>query len=180
MEGAAMDAVRVDVLDRVGLAGLRVDGKDGEGIFAAGEDPRPSISVVRGAVGDIDEAAVRMDMHGADRLSPADIIRLGDRVSFRNIGAASSVPSSKANMSSRFCALQRHIDPGLGRVEIEVARPEAVAAIGRDRHLVRSARRPYEVEDLQRARLLRLRRPPRHGRAVTRMTLLVVGADART
>ena len=38
VEGAAMDAARVDVLDRVRLAGRRVDRKDGERVLAAGKD----------------------------------------------------------------------------------------------------------------------------------------------
>ena len=51
--------------------------------------------------------------------------------------------------------LQRDIDPGLCRVEIEMARPEPVAAIRRDRHLV--GQLPVAVvEHLQRARLLGL------------------------
>jgi hypothetical protein len=39
MEGAAMDAAGVDVLDRVRLAGQGVNPIDGERIFAADEDP---------------------------------------------------------------------------------------------------------------------------------------------
>src|SRR5262249_58575187 len=52
-------------------------------------------------------------------------------------------------------ALERHVDPWLTRMEIEMPRSEAIAAIGRDRDFVREPPVP-EVKHLERARIFGL------------------------
>ena len=72
-----MDAAGIDMLDRVGLAGHRVDRIDSECVFTAGKDALcPLPDRARSAIGDVDKAAVRMDMDCAGGLPPADIARL--------------------------------------------------------------------------------------------------------
>ena len=83
VEGPAMDAVRVDMLDRVRLAGCGVDGKDGERVLAADKPASPvDGAVARGAIGDIGEPAVRVDMHGPCDLASPDVAGFG-KVPFR-------------------------------------------------------------------------------------------------
>ena len=58
------------------------------------------------------------------------------RVSFRNTGAARQRVTGNREHVELVLALERDVDPGLCRVEIEMARPEAVAAVRRDRNLI--------------------------------------------
>ena len=139
-----MDAVRVDVLDQVRLAGRLVDRIDRQRILAGRTG---------GAVGDIDGATVRMHVHRADRL--ARDRRTPQRVLAKARRRPTARHSCEFEHVERVLPLQRHIDPRLRRMEIQMPRPEAIAAIGRDRYSV-AQHAVVEVEHLQRAGLFRL------------------------
>src|SRR5579872_6055775 len=78
VEIAAMDAARIDVLDRARLAGYRVQRKHRQRVLAADEHlPAAALDRGVGAVRDIGEAAVRVHLVGADRLTASDVAGLG-------------------------------------------------------------------------------------------------------
>jgi len=58
-------------------------------------------------------------------------------------------------MSSFVLALERHVDPRLRRMEVEMPRPEAIAPVGRYRDPVRQ-QTLFVIEHFQRARVLGL------------------------
>src|SRR6266542_1793115 len=130
---AAMDAARVDMLDRGRLAGRRVDGKDGQRVLAA---HKCAARVGRGgAVRDIGKTAAGMQLYRAGDLSAADVAGLAQGAlaeqRLRRQGAV-----VEGEHVEPVLPFERDIDPGFARVEIEVARPEAVTAIWRYRRLV--------------------------------------------
>ena len=155
VEGAAMDAAGVDMLDRVGLAGRGVDRINRERVFAAGKDAlRPLPDRARGAVRDIDKAAVRMDMDRAGGLAPADVAGLGQGALAEQRRRRKPAAVDREHVEP-VLPLQRHIDPWLCRMKIEMARAKPIAAARRHRNL--AGQQPVLVaEHLQRARLLGL------------------------
>ena len=107
VKSPAVDAVRVDVLDWVRLAGRRIDLIDRQRVLAAGNDRFP-----------VD-------------LPAADIAGLGERLlAIRRLGRE-GVAGNPEHVEL-VLALERDIDPGLGGMKIEVARPKTVAAAGFD------------------------------------------------
>src|SRR5437763_15022083 len=80
MEISAVDAARVDVLDRFRLDARGVEREYGNRVLAADKNlPATAFGGGVGAVRDIGEAAIRMHLDRADRLSAADIARLRQR-----------------------------------------------------------------------------------------------------
>lgn len=69
MERAAVDAVRLGVIDQRRLAGLLVDQVGRQVVFSADEDLL-AVDLRRGvgAIGDVDNMAVRVHVHGPRRL----------------------------------------------------------------------------------------------------------------
>ena len=70
-----------------------------------------------------------MHLDRADRLPAADIVGLGERALLVT-GAAEQLVAVEREHVEPVLPLERHIDPGLGRVEVEMPRPEAIAAFG--------------------------------------------------
>ena len=92
------------------------------------------------------------------------------------VGSGESVPPGEFEQIEPVLPLQRDIDPRFCRMEIEMARPEPVAAVRRDRdfvgQLARRGNRTPSAHPVPRAC-----RRPRRGRASTRIDLAVVEAD---
>ena len=93
-----------------------------------------------------------MHLYGADRLPAANVVRLGQRALLVNRRRQQRRVVEGEHVEP-VLPLQRHVDPGLGRVEIEVPRAEAIAAVRRDRGLVCQLAVAV-VEHLQRPRFL--------------------------
>ena len=146
-----------DVLDRLRLAGRLVDREHDNAVFAALEDLLPLIILgLLGPVRAIDKAAVRVDVHRARRLPGADVVRFGQRA--RDKGRIRREPAVLHREHHHLVLrLDRDINPRLGRVKIEVPRPEFLAAVRRDRDFV-AQDAVLVVEDLQRAGVFRLGR----------------------
>src|SRR5215813_9654556 len=80
-ERSQMDAVALDGLDEARLAGLRIDGEYRNVVLAAVEDLLAfEIDLALVAVGEIDEAAVRMHVDGARALRRFDIGGVGQGI----------------------------------------------------------------------------------------------------
>src|SRR4051812_18386796 len=155
MERARVDAACLDVLNPLWLAGRGIDREHDDAVLAALEDLLPLIVLgLLGPVRAIDKAAVRVDMHRARRLPGADVVRLGQGASDK--GRHRREPAILYREHHHLVLrLNRDIDPRFGRVEIEMPRPEFLAAVRCDRDFV--AQDPVlVVEDLQRAGVLRL------------------------
>src|SRR5436305_8548378 len=77
MKIAAMNAVRLRVLDQGGLAACGINGIDGEVVLAAHKDPLAALLGRRGgAVCDIGETPAGMQLDRADGLPAAAVVRL--------------------------------------------------------------------------------------------------------
>jgi hypothetical protein len=78
VKGPAVNAVRVDVLDRDRFAARRVNLVNGKSVLAAREDGF-AVDLRRrgGAIDDINKTAARMHVNSAGNLPPADVLRLG-------------------------------------------------------------------------------------------------------
>src|SRR5205085_11743105 len=128
VEVAAMNAMRIDMLDRVRLAGRRVDREHRQIVLAADKDA----GLVRrgGAVGDIGKTAAGMQLYGAGGLPAADVAGLGQRVLLVQ-RRRQQYPVVKLEHVEPVLPFEGDIDPWPGRVEIEMPRPEAVAAVRR-------------------------------------------------
>ncbi len=150
-----MYGVGFDVLDLHGLAGGLVDRVHHDAVFAALENfLAVDIDRVLGAIRSIQITAVRMHVDRACRLTRPDVLRLGERFRAEHdlrIDLA-AVHLVGVHLVLRF---DRHVHPRLGRMEIQVPRPELFPTVGRDRHFVRQ-HAVLVVEDFQRARVFRL------------------------
>ena len=73
-ECARADPLRVDVLNQCGLAGILIDGEDGDGVFATSKDGLAlEIRGAAGPVGLIHEPAVGMHVNGPGSLAGANM-----------------------------------------------------------------------------------------------------------
>src|SRR3954453_8838270 len=133
MKIAAVDAERVDVLDDLGFAARPIDREHRERVLPA--DKNAALVGRGGAVCDIGKPPARMQLDRADRLPAADIAGLGECVLLEH-RRADQPAVVKLEQVEPVLPFQRYIGPGLRRMEIEVARPKAIAAIRRDRRLV--------------------------------------------
>jgi len=80
-KGPQLNAVTLDRLDQVRLAGLLVNGEDRNAILAVIENLSAlEVHLVLIAVGEIDEAAVRMDVDCSRALARFDVDGIGQRV----------------------------------------------------------------------------------------------------
>src|SRR6516165_5640395 len=149
-----MDAVALDGLDEARLAGLRIDGEYRNVVLAAVEDLLAfEIDLALIAVGEIDEAAVRMHVDRARALRRFDVGGVGQGVLDEDRVAAEGAVRLQLVGIELVLPLDRDIDPRLRRVEIEMPRPEAEPSPGRNRRQVRQ-RAALESEELERARIL--------------------------
>src|SRR5207302_11423082 len=83
-------------------------------------------------VGGIDEAAVRVHVNGAGSLPATDVAGLGQRLLAEDRRRRKLAIGDREHVELAL-ALERYVDPGLARVEVEMARPEAVPAVRRHR-----------------------------------------------
>src|SRR5437763_1430712 len=103
---------------------------------------------------DINKAAARVDVNRASGLPPTNVAGLGQRFIAEDRRRRKPAIGNREHVEF-VLALERNIDPRLGRVEVEMPRSEAVPAVWRYRHLV--GQQPVSVlEDLERSRLFRL------------------------
>src|SRR5262249_14192288 len=132
-EGAQMNAAAVDGLDQFRLAGARVDREHRDAVVAAVEHP-PAVELELApvsagdparapvAVGEVAAAAVGVAVDRAGALPRLDARGLGER--------ALHEPRCKRPVAPEpvdvklVLPLDRDVDPGLARVEIEMARAE--------------------------------------------------------
>jgi len=169
---ATVNTARVGVLDHLRFAACRIDREHRQIVLAA--DKHAGLVGRGGAVRDIGKPPAWMQLDRADRLPAADVAGLGERVLLEH-----RLPEQRAGLELEHVEpvlpLERNVDPGLRRMEIEVARPKTVAAIWRDRCLV-GQHAVTVIEHLQRARLLGL---PARGVMAARHqdNLLVVETD---
>src|SRR5215813_9937821 len=149
-----MDAVALDGLDEARLAGLRIDGEYRNVVLAAVENLLAfEVELALVAVGEIDEAAVRMHVDRARALRRFDIGGVGQGVLDEDRVAAEGAVRLQLIGIELVLPLDRDIDPRLGGVEIEMPRPEAEPSPGRNRCEVRQ-RAALEFEELERAGIL--------------------------
>src|SRR4051794_314218 len=95
-----------------------------------------------------------MDVNGAGDLPAADVARRGQGAFAKGRRREQRI-ARKLEHIEAVLPLPRNVDPGSGRVEIEMTRPKAVAATRRNRGFV--CQLPALVgEDLQRTGLLGL------------------------
>src|SRR6516164_3416504 len=146
-----MDAVALDGLDEARLAGLRIDGEYRNVVLAAVEDLLAfEIDLALIAVGEIDEAAVRMHVDRARALRRFDVGGVGQGVLDEDRVAAEGAVRLQLVGIELVLPLDRDIDPGLRGMEIEMPRPEAEPGSRRDRSQIRQ-RTALESEELERA-----------------------------
>ena len=151
-----MDAVAFDGLDEGRLPGLRIDREYGNVVLAAVEDLLAfELDLALVAVGEINEAAVRMHVDRARALRRFDVGGISQGVLDENGVAAEATVRLQLVGIKLVLSLDRDVDPRLGRMEIEMPRPEAEPGSGRDRGQVRQ-RAALEAEKLERAGILRL------------------------
>jgi len=97
-----MDAARIDMLDRAGLAGRRIDREDRQRVLAA--DKNAGLVRRGGAVGDVGRTPAGMQLYGTDGLPAANIAGLAQRALLVQRLARQRAPIvERVNMSSRFC-----------------------------------------------------------------------------
>ena len=124
-ESAQLQAAAVEVLHQPRLARRLIDGESGDAVLAAGRDlPRAGTRRRKGAVGEIDELAVGMNV---DRPGALRHLRLGsDSVSLVNSGARERSGLAIESVDVKLdLPLDRDRHPWLGRMEIEMPRSEA-------------------------------------------------------
>src|SRR5262245_18427267 len=152
-EGPQLNAVTLDRLDQLRLAGLLINGEDRNIVLAAIEDLSAfEVHLVLIAVGEVDEAAVRMDVDCSRALTRFDIGGVGQALLHEQRTAAQHAVGLKLVGIEVVLPLDRDIDPRLARMKIEMARPEAQAARGCHRSEVLQ-RAVLECEELERARV---------------------------
>src|SRR6266699_527540 len=126
------------------------------GVFTAVEDLLAfEVDLALVAVGEIDEAAVRMHVDRARALRRFDIGGVGQGVLDEDRVAVEGAIRLQLVGIELVLPLDRDIDPRLRRVEIEMPRPEAEPRPGRNRREVRQ-RAALESEELERAGILGL------------------------
>src|SRR5262245_65204734 len=125
------------------LLGLPIDVEYRNIVFAAVEDLLAfEIDLALVAVGEIDEAAVRMHVDGARALRRFDVGGVGQGVLDEDRVAAEGAVRLRLVGIELVLPLDRDIDPRLGRVEIEMPRSEAESSPGRNRRQVRQRAAP--------------------------------------
>src|SRR5262245_53981546 len=130
-EGPQLNAVTLDCLDQLRLAALLINGEDRNIVLAAIEDLSAfEVHLVLIAVGEVDEAAVRMDVDCSRALTRFDIGGVGHGRLHEPRTAAQHAVGLKVVGVELVLPLDRDIDPRLARMKIEMARPEAQAARG--------------------------------------------------
>src|SRR5262245_17928782 len=155
-EGAQVDALAVDGLDQLRLTAPPVDGEHRDIVLAAVEHLLAlELDLALVAVDEIDEAAVGMDVDRAGALRRLDVDGIGERLlDERRVAAERAVRRQPVDIEL-VLPLDRDEHPRLARVEIEMPRPEAEPAAGRDRGEV-GQRAVLEAVDLERAGILGL------------------------
>src|SRR5262249_11769053 len=133
-EGAQLNAVTLDRLDQVRLAGLLINCEDRNVILALIEDLSAlQVHLVLIAVGDTDEAAVRMDVDCSRALARFDVDGVGQGLLHKERIATQHAVGLKLVGIEFVLPLDRDIDPRRARVKIKMPWSEAQAASGRDR-----------------------------------------------
>src|SRR5260370_17589065 len=137
-EGSQMDAVAFDGLDQARLHGLRIDGEDGNVVLATVEDLLAfELDLALVAVGEIDEAAVRMHVNRPRALRRFDVGGIGQGILDEDRVAAEGTVRLQLLCVELVLPLDRNVDPGLRGMEIEMPRPEAEPGSRRDRSQIR-------------------------------------------
>src|SRR5438034_2528961 len=155
-EGSQMDAAAFDGLDEARLPGLRIDGEHGNVVLAAVEDLLAfELDLALVAVGEIDEAAVRVHVNWPRALRRFDVGGIGQGILDEDRVAAEAAVRLQLVGVELVLPLDRNVDPGLRGMEIEMPRPEAKPGSRRDRSQIRQ-RTAFESEELERAGILRL------------------------
>src|SRR4029079_15220687 len=145
----------IDILDQFWLAAALIDCEDRDIVLAAVEDLLAlDVDLALVALGDIDEAAVGMDVDRARALRRLFVAGIGQGVLDEYRLTAEPAGRLELVDIELVLPLDRHVDPGLGRVKIEMPRPEAEPVPGRDRGEVRQ-RAVLEYVELERTRIFR-------------------------
>src|SRR5262245_64375335 len=133
-EGAQVDALAVDGLDQLRLAGRRVDGEHRDVVLAAVEHLLAlELDLALVAVGEIDETAVGMDVDRAGALRRLDADGIGQRLlDEQRIAAERAVRRQPVDVEL-VLPFDRDEHPRLARMEVEMPRPETEPVAGCDR-----------------------------------------------
>ena len=157
-ERPQLDSVSVDGFEEGWLAGLLIDGPDGNVVLAAAEHLLSLVvNDARIAVRLIDEASIGMDVDRARTLAWTHIARVAEARLHEPRRGRELPIGLKIVEVYLVLPLDRDIDPRFGRMEIQMARAEAETGAGPDR-LKRSEDSIVETEDVNRTRVLRFRR----------------------
>src|SRR5207247_3441488 len=121
-EGAQLDTVALDVLNQGRLAGVRVDREHGDAVLASRENVLAlKINRRRRTVRLVDEPAVRMNMDSACALSERRFWRRKRLLDEH--GLAGKPNRGVSFIDIKFVlALDRHIDPRLSRMKVQMTR----------------------------------------------------------
>src|SRR5262249_8660841 len=135
-ERAGIDAAYVFVLDQGRLPSRLVDRIYGDVVLAPGKDVLAvNLDRVVGAIGEIEEPAVRMRVKRARRLARADVVRLRQRLFHEQRLRIERAVLQAVDIELIF-PLARHVHERQAGMELEVPRPEAIAAVRGDRRAV--------------------------------------------
>src|SRR5580692_7169466 len=144
-ERAGMGGADIGMLECGRLAGLRVDG-EGRDIAFAGAENLDAVDVLDAgphrqrdarAVAEIDDLAVGMNVNRSGALNRDAMVRIGQGfLGEQRLGVEIAVRLELVD-DELALPFDRQIDPRLSRMEVEVPRPEAIAAVRLDLSQVR-------------------------------------------
>src|SRR5215471_1676164 len=152
-EGSQLDAVTIGGSGQSRFRGVLIDRESRDVVFAAVKDLLARERNRSGvAIGQINDASIRVDVNRSRALTRPDIARIGERLFDEERLRAECPVGFQFVDIELILPLDRHEHPRLRRMKIEMARPKAKAVSWRDR-LKRSENAVLEAEHFDRARI---------------------------